>query len=191
MDVVAGGHADAGSQCWPCWYARVRAGAETPDAEDAEAEAEVTAGRGAEAARESEFEVEPGPATALVVAAGPEVEPAPEQVFVPVSVPVPVPVPVLALVPVLVPALGLAPRPRPWLELRLRLASVLPRRPCEDDRVADQCHRVSWWMVCAVFWVWGLCLGLSPTYGAVRGLASQERQGQNHQDQEPGQHLER
>jgi hypothetical protein len=154
---------------------------ETPDAEDAEAEAGVMAGRGAEAARESGFEIEPGPATALVVAAGPEVEPAAE------PVPVLVPVPALVLVPVP----GLAPLPRLWLELRLRLASVLPRQPCEDDRVAGQCRPVSWWMACAVFWVWALCLGLSLIYGDVHGHVSQERQGQCHRGQEPGQHLER
>lgn len=176
-DAVAGDHADAGSR----EHARARVGAETPDAEDAEAEAGVMAGRGAEAAREPEFEVEPGPATALVVAAGPEVEPAPVLVLVLVLVPAPVHVPVP----------GLAPLPRLWLELRLRLASVLPRRPYEDDRVAGQCRPVSWWMACAVFWVWGLCLGLTLTYGDVRGLVSQEQQVQYHRDQEPGQHPER
>jgi hypothetical protein len=93
------------------------------------------AGRGAAAGWGSEFEVEvvPGPATALVVVEGPEVGPAPE------------------LVPVLVlgPVPGLVLLRRPWLELRLRLASVLPRRLCEDDRVACQCRPVVW--ACAAF----------------------------------------
>jgi hypothetical protein len=68
---------------------------------------------------------------------------------------------------------------------------VLPRRPCEDDRVAGQCRPVSWWMACAVFWVWGLCQGLSLIYGDVRGLVSQGRQGQCHRGQERGQDPER